>query len=53
VEPDFTDRFVSTAQAVRHVTTDEALMDGEAVVFRDDGRNDFVALLTKRDGLMR
>jgi bifunctional non-homologous end joining protein LigD len=27
---------------------DEALIDGEAVVFQDDGRSDFHALLTKR-----
>jgi ATP-dependent DNA ligase len=27
---------------------DDALIDSEAVVFRDDGRSDFVALLTKR-----
>ena len=29
---------------------DQALIDGEAVVLRNDGRSDFVALLTKRGG---
>ena len=29
---------------------DTALIDGEAVVFRDDGRSAFVALLAKRGG---
>jgi bifunctional non-homologous end joining protein LigD len=45
---DFTDRFLNIADAVRGLPADEALIDGEAVVFRDDGRSDFVALLTKR-----
>jgi bifunctional non-homologous end joining protein LigD len=43
---DFTDRFARFADAVRGLTVDEALIDGEAVVFRDDGRSDFGALLT-------
>jgi ATP-dependent DNA ligase len=30
--------------------TQRALIDGEAVVFRDDGRSTFVALLTKGGG---
>jgi bifunctional non-homologous end joining protein LigD len=29
---------------------ERALIDGEAVVLRSDGRSDFVALLTKRGG---
>jgi bifunctional non-homologous end joining protein LigD len=29
---------------------DEALIDGEAVLFQDDGRSDFHALLIKRSG---
>ena len=49
---DFTDRFATIAQAVRRVAADEALIDGEAVVLRDDGRSDFNALLTTRGGLM-
>jgi bifunctional non-homologous end joining protein LigD len=35
---------------VRGLAVDEAMIDGEAVVFRDDGRSDFHALLTKRGG---
>jgi bifunctional non-homologous end joining protein LigD len=45
---DFTDRFLNIAEAVRGLPTDDPLIDGEAVVFKDDGRSDFVALLTKR-----
>jgi bifunctional non-homologous end joining protein LigD len=45
---DFTDRFSRIAEAVRGLPPDEALIDGEAVVFQDDGRSDFYALLTKR-----
>jgi bifunctional non-homologous end joining protein LigD len=44
---DFTDRFERIADAVRGFNADEALIDGEAVVFQDDGRSDFHALLTK------
>jgi bifunctional non-homologous end joining protein LigD len=47
---DFTDRFASIAQAVRRVPADEALIDGAAVVLREDGRSDFRALMTKRGG---
>jgi hypothetical protein len=36
--------------AVRGLSLDEALIDGEAVVLRDDGRSDFGALMTKRGG---
>jgi hypothetical protein len=35
---------------VRGLSVDEALIDGEAVVLRDDGRTDFGALMTKRGG---
>jgi ATP-dependent DNA ligase len=45
---DFTDRFSRIAEAVRGLPVDEAMIDGEAVVFQDDGRSDFRALLTKR-----
>jgi bifunctional non-homologous end joining protein LigD len=45
---DFTDRFSRIAEAVRGLSADEALIDGEAVIFQDDGRSDFHALLTKR-----
>ena len=36
------------ADAARGLPADDALIDGEAVVFHDDGRSDFHALLTKR-----
>jgi bifunctional non-homologous end joining protein LigD len=45
---DFTDRFARIAEAVRGLSADEAVIDGEAVVFLDDGRSDFHALLTRR-----
>ena len=38
---DFTDRFSRITEAVRGLSADEALIDGEAVVFQDDGRSDF------------
>jgi bifunctional non-homologous end joining protein LigD len=38
------------AEAVRGLNVDRALIDGEAVVLRKDGRSDFGALLTKRGG---
>jgi bifunctional non-homologous end joining protein LigD len=47
---DSTDRFTGIAEAVRGLPAYEALIDGEAVVFWDDGRSDFGALLTKRGG---
>jgi ATP-dependent DNA ligase len=47
---DFTDRFLGIAEAVRGLNVGRALIDGEAVVLRDDGRSDFHALLTKRVG---
>ena len=46
----FTDRFTGIAEAVRGLNADEALIDGEAVVLRKDGRSDFGALMTKRGG---
>jgi bifunctional non-homologous end joining protein LigD len=47
---DFTDRFPRIAEAVRGLAAERALIDGEAVVFRPDGRSDFEALVTKRGG---
>jgi bifunctional non-homologous end joining protein LigD len=47
---DFTDRFVGIAEAVRGLNVGRALIDGEAVVLRDDGRSDFHALMAKRGG---
>jgi bifunctional non-homologous end joining protein LigD len=47
---DYTDKFPRIAAAVRGLRADEALIDGEAVVFRHDGRSDFGALITKRGG---
>jgi ATP-dependent DNA ligase len=35
---DFTDRFTRIAEAVRGLTVDDAPIDGEAVVFRADGK---------------
>jgi bifunctional non-homologous end joining protein LigD len=47
---DLTDRMPQIADAVRDLPADEALIDGEAVVFRSDGMSDFEALLTKEGG---
>ena len=47
---DFTDRFPIIAEAARGLSADEALIDGEAVVFCAVGKSDFNALLTKRGG---
>ena len=47
---DYTGKLSGIAEAVRALSADEALIDGEAVVFRTDGRSDFKALLTKRGG---
>jgi ATP-dependent DNA ligase len=44
----FNDRLRRIAEAVRSLSIEQALIDGEAVVFRPDGRTDFEALLTKR-----
>jgi bifunctional non-homologous end joining protein LigD len=45
-----TDKLARIAATVRDLPADEALIDGEAVVLRADGRSDFEALLTKRGG---
>ena len=47
---DYTHKLPRIAEAVWTLRADEALIDGEAVVFRPDGRTDFEALLTKRGG---
>ena len=47
---DSTYRFPAIAEAIRGINVDRALIDGEAVVLRDDGGSDFGALLTKRGG---
>jgi hypothetical protein len=49
---DFTDRFPSVGETVRGLSADETMIDGEAVLFQDDGRSDFRALLTKRGCLV-
>jgi hypothetical protein len=41
-DADFTDRFTGVDEAVSSLSAEEALIDGEAVVFGDDGRSDFV-----------
>jgi bifunctional non-homologous end joining protein LigD len=48
---DFTDRLLSIAEAVRGLACDNALLDGQAVALRNDGRSDFGALMTKRGGV--
>ena len=47
---DFTDKLPGILEAVRSLPVDDALLDGEAVVFRPDGHSDFVALRTKAGG---
>jgi bifunctional non-homologous end joining protein LigD len=47
---DYTHKLPRIAEAVWTLRADETLIDGEAVVFRPDGRTDFEALLTKRGG---
>ena len=47
---DFTDRLPAIAEAIGKLPADSALIDGEAVVFRPDGRSDFGALRTKPGG---
>jgi bifunctional non-homologous end joining protein LigD len=49
---DFTYRFPTIAKAVCALACDATLIDGEAVMLRNDGRSDFQALLTKRGWLM-
>jgi bifunctional non-homologous end joining protein LigD len=46
----FNDRFPRIAAAVGALPVDNALIDGEAVVFLPDGHSDFVALRTKAGG---
>jgi bifunctional non-homologous end joining protein LigD len=46
----FNDRFPRIAEAVGALPVDNALLDGEAVVFLPDGHSDFAALLTKVGG---
>jgi bifunctional non-homologous end joining protein LigD len=43
----FTDRLPKIAEAVCSLAAKNALIDGEAVVFRPDGHSDFAALRTK------
>jgi ATP-dependent DNA ligase len=45
---DLTDNMPRIAAAVRALPVADALLDGEAVVFRPDGYSDFAALRTKR-----
>jgi bifunctional non-homologous end joining protein LigD len=45
---DLTDNMPRIAEAVGALPVADALLDGEAVVFRPDGRSDFAALRTKR-----
>jgi hypothetical protein len=45
---DFADRFATIAEALRGLDEVRALIDGEAVVLREDGRSDLNALLTNR-----
>jgi bifunctional non-homologous end joining protein LigD len=47
---DFTDKLPRIAAAVRNLPVDNAMIDGEAVVFRLDGHSDFVALRSKAGG---
>ena len=42
--------FPAIPEAIRGLNVERALIDGEAVVLRNDGRSDFGALLTKRGG---
>jgi bifunctional non-homologous end joining protein LigD len=47
---DFTDKLPRIVEAVRNLPVNNALIDGEAMVFRLDGHSDFVALRTKAGG---
>jgi hypothetical protein len=38
------------AEAIRSLPADRALINGEAIVLRHDGRSDFGALMTERGG---
>jgi len=46
----FNDRFPRIAEAMGALPVDNAMIDGEAVVFLTDGHSDFAALLTKAGG---
>ncbi len=46
----FNDRFPRIAEAVGSLPVDNALIDGEAVVFLPDGHSDFAGLRTKAGG---
>jgi bifunctional non-homologous end joining protein LigD len=45
---DFTDKLPGIVEAIRSLPIDNALLDGEAVVFQVGGHSDFGALRTKR-----
>ena len=45
---DFTDKLPEIVDAVRSLPVKDALLDGEAVVFKPGGHSDFAALRTKR-----
>jgi bifunctional non-homologous end joining protein LigD len=47
---DFTDRLPRIVEAVRSLPVHDALIDGEAVVFKPDGHSDFAALRTTAGG---
>jgi len=44
---DFTDRLPRIAETIRNLPVENAVIDGEAVALRPDGRSDFEALRTK------
>jgi bifunctional non-homologous end joining protein LigD len=44
----YSDTFLRIAEAIRALPVDNALIDGEAVVFRPDGHSDFAALRSNR-----
>jgi bifunctional non-homologous end joining protein LigD len=47
---DFTDRFRGITEAVRKLPAENALIDGEAVAFLQDGYSEFTALRAKAGG---
>jgi bifunctional non-homologous end joining protein LigD len=49
---DFTNRLPRIAEAVGKLPAENALIDGEAVALRPDGRSDFAALRSKAGGPM-
>jgi ATP-dependent DNA ligase len=50
LEPERRGFFPAIVEAVRRLDVNWALIDGKAVVLRNDGRSSFLALLTKRGG---